>query len=126
MAPTVRSPFLSAVVSTCDRAELLRGALESLCHQTLAVDEFEVVLVDDGSSDATRDGALSFRSRLPIRYAFERNAALAAARNLGLFMARGEVLLFLDDDDVSDPGLLEAHVDAHRSRPEPEVAVLGY
>jgi glycosyltransferase involved in cell wall biosynthesis len=126
MTSTVRSPFLSAVVCTHDRAELLRRALESLCHQTLAVDEFEVVLVDDGSSDATRDVALSFRSRLPIRYAFQRNAGLAAARNLGVFMAHGEVLLFLDDDDLADPGLLEAHVHAHRCRPEPEVAVLGY
>jgi glycosyltransferase involved in cell wall biosynthesis len=126
MAPTSRSPFLSAVVCTHERAELLRRMLESLCHQTLALDAFEVVLVDDGSSDATREVALSFRSRLPLRYVYQRNAGLAAARNLGLFVARGEVLLFLDDDDLAEPGLLEAHVGAHRRRPEPEVAVLGY
>ncbi len=126
MAPSTRSPFLSAVIATYDRAELLRGTLESLCHQTLALDTFEVVLVDDGSKDATREIARSFGARLPLRYAYQRNAGLAAARNLGLFMARGEVLLFLDDDDVAGPGLLEAHVEAHRRRPEPEIGILGY
>jgi glycosyltransferase involved in cell wall biosynthesis len=126
MAPTSRSPFLSAVMCTLDRAELLRQALESLCHQALALDAFEIVLVDDGSTDATRQVALSFQSRLPLRYVYQRNAGLAAARNLGLFVARGEVLLFLDDDDLADPRLLEAHVEAHRRWPQPEMAVLGH
>jgi glycosyltransferase involved in cell wall biosynthesis len=126
MTSSSRSPFLSAVVCTHDRAALLRRMLESLCHQRLALDEFEVVLVDDGSTDATDEVARSFSSRLPLRYVYQRNAGLAAARNLGLFVARGEILLFLDDDDLADPRLLEAHAGAHRRRPEPEVAVLGY
>lgn len=126
MPGTSRRPFLSAIVSTYDRAELLRAMLESLCRQTLERDAFEVVLVDDGSQDATREVGLSFRSRLPLRYSYQRNAGLAAARNHGVFMARGEVLLFLDDDDLADPDLLEAHAERHRRAPEPEVGVLGF
>lgn len=125
-APGPSRPFLSAVVCTYDRAELLREMLESLCHQTLPRDAFEVVLVDDGSKDATRAVAHSFAARLPLRYAFQENAGLAAARNAGVAMARGEVLLLLDDDNLADPELLAAHAAAHRKRPEPETAVLGY
>jgi glycosyltransferase involved in cell wall biosynthesis len=124
MPTTSRRPFLSAIVCASDGAKLLAETLESLGRQGLERDAFEVVIVDDGSTDATREVALSFRSRLPLRYSFQRRAGLASARNHGLFMARGEILLFLDD--VADPGLLEAHVEAHRRMPEPEVAVLGH
>lgn len=120
------TPSLSAVVCTRDRAELLAGMLESLCRQTLDRDAFEVVLVDDGSQDATREVAEAYATRLPLRHAFQPSAGLAAARNNGVFMANGEVLLFLDDDDVADPGLLEAHLERHRRLPAPEIAVLGH
>jgi glycosyltransferase involved in cell wall biosynthesis/predicted O-methyltransferase YrrM len=121
-----RAPLLSAVVCTYDRAGLLRRMLESLCAQTLGQEDFEIVVVDDGSTDDTGQVVESFRARLPIRYSRQRNAGLASARNHGLFLARGQLLLFLDDDDVADPGLLEAHVAAHRRYPAPEVGVLGY
>jgi glycosyltransferase involved in cell wall biosynthesis len=114
------------VVCTHDRSDLLRQMLESLCTQTLPHDAFEVVLVDDGSRDATREVAHSFGARLPLRYSYQENAGLAAARNHGVFLARGDVLLFLDDDDLADPGLLEAHVETHRRMPEPMLAVLGH
>jgi glycosyltransferase involved in cell wall biosynthesis len=126
MPTNSRRPFLSAIVATFDRAELLADALESLCRQTLERDAFEVVVVDDGSRDETRETAASFRARLPLRYTYQRNAGLAAARNHGIFVARGEVLLFLDDDDLADPALLEAHAETHRRQPEPELGVLGY
>ena len=117
--------MLSAVVCTHERAGLLRRMLESLCSQSLPREQFEVVLVDDGSKDDTAEVARSFGSRLPLRYSYQRNSGLASARNHGLFLARGEVLLFLDDDDLAAPGLLEAHRRAHQRRPEPRFAVLG-
>jgi len=121
-----RTPFLSAVVCSSDRAEPLRQMLESLCRHTVQRDAFEVVLIDDGSSDGTREVALAFDARLPLRYSYQRKSGVASARNHGLFMARGEVLLFLDGDDVADPGLLEAHIEAHRRFPETEIGVLGH
>ncbi len=126
MSSTSQNPVLSAVVCTQDRAEPLRNMLESLCAQTLDRGAFEVVLVDDGSKDGTREVARAFEKRLPIRYSYQRNAGLASARNHGLFTARGELLLFLDDEDLADPRLLESHVRAHRRSPNPEVAILGH
>ncbi len=124
--PTLTSPLLSAVICTHDRAELLRLTLESLCHQTVAGDAFEVVIVDDGSTDGTREVVRAFESRLPLRYSYQRNAGLASARNHGVFLARGVITLFLDDGDVADPMLLEEHVETHRRFPERRFAVLGY
>jgi glycosyltransferase involved in cell wall biosynthesis/predicted O-methyltransferase YrrM len=122
----VDAPYLSAVICTYDRADMLRLTLESLCGQTLDQKAFEVVVVDDGSKDHTREVAHLFEARLPLRYSHQRNAGLASARNHGLFLSRGEVLLFLDDDDIADPGLLEAHCATHRRFPDPRYGVLGY
>ncbi len=90
MAPSTRSPFLSVIVTTCDRAALLSGALESLSRQTLERDAFEIVLVDDGSRDATPEVATAASARLPLRYSYQRNAGIASARNHGIFMARAQ------------------------------------
>ncbi len=126
MSEGARAPLLSAIVCSYDRAALLGGMLESLCGQTLPRDAFEVVLVDDGSTDGTGEVARAFEARLPLRYVHQENAGLAAARNRGVSLARGEVLLFLDDDDLADPGLLEAHVATHRRHPAKEIGVLGH
>ena len=119
-------PALSAVLVTRDRADLLRGALEGLCRQTLARSAFEVVLIDNGSADGTRDVAADFRPRLPLRYSRRRGGGVSPARNHGISLARGRILLFLDDGEVAGPDLLQAHFDAHARFPEPHVAVLGY
>jgi glycosyltransferase involved in cell wall biosynthesis len=121
-----QKPFLSAVVCTYNRADLLRQMLESLCRQTLDRKAFEIVLIDDGSSDNTGQVARAFESKLPLRYSHQRNAGLASARNHGLFLACGDILLFLDDDDVAHPGLLEAHCCSHRRFPQPHYGVLGF
>ena len=120
------APHLSAVLCTYNRADRLRQALESLSRQTLDRDSFEVALIDDGSSDGTRELARTFEPRLPLRYSRQRHAGLASARNHGIFLARGTIVLFLDDDDVAHPGLLEAHCEAHRRFPEPSCGVLGF
>ena len=126
MTATPQVPAVTALICTYNRAELLGLALESLSRQTLPRDQFEVVVVDDGSADETRNVVRTFEPRLPIRYTYQRNAGLASARNHGVWMARGEVLVLVDDDDVADPGLLEAHRDAHRRFPDPRNGVLGY
>ncbi len=117
---------LSALVCTYDRAELLRGTLESLCRQTLPAEEFEVVVVDDGSSDHTREVVAEFEGRLPLVGSYQRNAGLASARNHGIYLSSGEISLLVDDDDLADPELVERHVEAHRRHPAVNVAVLGH
>jgi glycosyltransferase involved in cell wall biosynthesis len=116
----------SILVCTYNRAPLLQNTLESLCQQKLSADEFEVIVVDDGSEDETRSIANAFASRLNFRYAYQRNSGLASSRNHALFLSQGDIVLLLDDDDVASPELLEEHCKTHRAYPQDNFAVLGY
>lgn len=118
-------PQISVVINTRNRAPYLQRALAALVAQTLPRDQFEVVVVDDGSSDATVQVVERFADMLPLRPVTLPPSGIAAARNVGIWLARAPVVLFLDDDDVADARLLEVHVEEHR-RLGPDVAVLGY
>jgi len=117
---------LSVILCTYGRASLLQMALASLVDQTLDKDSFEVVVIDDGSSDATREVANSFAGRLPLRYFYQKNAGLAAGKNHGIYAAKGRILFFFDDDDIATPGLLEEHLRSHQKYADESYAVLNY
>lgn len=117
---------LSVVISTFNRGDLLAEALESLTRQTLDTSEFEVVIINDGSSDNTREVVEGFSGRLPIRYIYQHNTGLASARNHGIFASQGNILLSFDDDDIAHPSLLEQHLETHHKYPDHRFAVLGY
>jgi glycosyltransferase involved in cell wall biosynthesis len=119
-------PLLSVVICTCNRAPLLAKVLESLCRQTLPVDKFEVVIINDGSTDDTEATAAAFAENLPLHYLYQRNAGLASGKNHGLFSSRGDIVFFLDDDDIASETLLEEHVKTHMEFPAEYYAVLGY
>lgn len=89
-------------------------------------EQFEVIVVDDGSTDNTQQVVDTFRSMLRIQYAYQENSGLASGKNHGLFLARGAIILFLDDDVVADSRLLEEHYRCHQEFPEQHYAVLGY
>jgi glycosyltransferase involved in cell wall biosynthesis len=95
----------SVVVPTYNRAADLRECLEALRAQTLDPGSFEVIVVDDGSTDETAAvvGELATTGRLDLRYLKHRNQGPAAARNLGIQEARAEVIAFTDDDCLPDP-----------------------
>jgi glycosyltransferase involved in cell wall biosynthesis len=116
---------ISAVIPTAGRAHLLRPALDSLARQTLAHDRYEVVVVDDGSTDDTVALCETMASEFQLRVLSTASAGISAAKNLGLFAARAPIVAFLDDDDVADPALLESHLRAHAEHPAETVAVLG-
>jgi len=92
--------FASVILCTYNRVHLLERTLRSLACQTVTPEQFEIVVVDDGSTDGT--AALCERAGRDLsnmRYvAVGKNLGLAAAGNRGLRSARGEVLLFIDDD----------------------------
>jgi len=119
-------PFISVIIPTFNRADLLAQSLESLVGQSLPNDLFEVVVIDDGSPDHTGEVCRSFARRLPLKYLKQNNSGISAAKNMGLFVSRGPLLLFFDDDDVADINLLKEHVHSHSLHPEENVAVLGY
>lgn len=118
--------MLSVVICTYNRAALLDKALGSLCKQTLPAHDFEVLIINDGSVDNTELVAAFYAAKLPLRHVYQRNAGLASAKNHGLFACRGDIVLFLDDDDIAAETLLEEHVKTHVEFPADHFAVLGY
>lgn len=122
----MHTPLISVILPTFNRADLLRGALSSYASQTLPRDDFQVVVIDDGSTDATPEVIRSFGARLNLRCLSTSHSGLAAAKNAGIAEAAAPILLFADDDDEADPHLLEEHIGSHRHHPEENLAVLGY
>lgn len=85
---TSSTPLISAILCTYNRAQLLQQALGALCAQTLGLDNFEVVVIDDGSTDDTRQVVDGFSPILNLRYAYQSNSGLASGKNHGLFLSR--------------------------------------
>jgi glycosyltransferase involved in cell wall biosynthesis len=108
----VSEPIVTLIVASLDGERYLHQALESAFAQDM--DSFEVVFVDDGSTDATASIARAF----PVRYIHQENAGLPSARNAGLAVARGAFVAFLDDDDVLPPDKLRIQSDYLRAHPE--------
>jgi glycosyltransferase involved in cell wall biosynthesis len=119
-------PQISVVIPTHERAALLERTLESFTAQSLPPSQFEIVVVDDGSEDSTPEVCARLAADLPLRYFRIEKAGTSAAKNLGLFASQAPLVLFFDDDDLADTGLLEAHIELHQTHPEANVAVLGY
>jgi glycosyltransferase involved in cell wall biosynthesis len=93
------TPRLSVVIPTFNRAGVVPGCLRALAAQTLDRDAFEVTVVDDGSRDDTPAVCASLGAALPgFRLLRQQNRGPAAARNAGLRVARGRVVVFTDDD----------------------------
>jgi GT2 family glycosyltransferase/peptidoglycan/xylan/chitin deacetylase (PgdA/CDA1 family) len=105
---------LSIVIATYNRRHLLARTLPTVLAQSWPAEDREVVVVDDGSTDRTVDLLGSFAATGRLRFLAQPNRGPAAARNAGLRVARGPLILFLDDDILCDPGLVAAHVAAHR------------
>jgi glycosyltransferase involved in cell wall biosynthesis len=120
-------PRISVLIATYDRPALLRGCLASFAEQTLDRSAFEVVLVDDGSSDPVVPALVDeMGDRLQIVGVRIRHAGRAAAKNLAAMLARAPVVLFFDDDDRATPNYLERHLAGHDARPAESVAILGH
>ncbi|MBI5099768.1 MAG: glycosyltransferase family 2 protein [Nitrospirae bacterium] len=117
---------LSVIICTFNRADYLKQVFQSLISQTLMREKYEIVVIDDGSSDNTKEVVASYIKAIPIKYFYQNNAGLASAKNHGVYASCGEILLFLDDDDIADPNLFGEHLKTHGNYPEKFYAVLGY
>ena len=107
---------VSIGICSRNRSATLEQVLLSLRDQTLGHDRFEVVLVDDGSTDDTAAMVSRVRSQVDyaLCYLWQPHSALASARNTGIRAARGQVMLYIDDDVMAHPRLLEEHLVVHR------------
>lgn len=107
------SPVASIVIPTFNRRERLSRVLSALSRQTVSPDTFEVVVVDDGSSDGTTEWLQAQRHAFQIQAHRQANSGPARARNAGVSAARGKYLVFIDDDVEPAPGLLHEHLRSH-------------
>lgn len=112
--PSIVPDLVSAVIPTYNRAYIVGRAIESVLRQTYQ--PVEVVVVDDGSTDDTRQLVESFGE--PVRYLYKPNGGVTAARNFGLRHIRGEFVGLLDSDDEWFPWKVEAQVRLLRAFPE--------
>jgi glycosyltransferase involved in cell wall biosynthesis len=103
------SPRVSVVIPAFDAENTVGAAISSVLWQTYR--DFEAVVADDGSTDAT--GAIAASFPAPVRVVTQSNRGVAAARNLGIAEARGELIAFCDADDVLLPGHLEALLEVY-------------
>jgi len=117
---------VSVVIPTRNRADLLDRVLDSFAQQSTPPTAFEVVVVDDGSTDGTADACRRTRDGLHVQYVWIARAGSAAAKNAGIAASRGRLVLLADDDDVADPDLVKEHLRVHEENPAVEVVALGY
>jgi glycosyltransferase involved in cell wall biosynthesis len=118
-------PTISVIVPTYNRKEVLLRALDAALNQTYPADRYEVLVVDDGSSDGTQEAVRPLVEAGRIRYHRQPNSGPAAARNAGIRLARGEIVLFIGDDIFVPPDLLDLHQARRAQFPAQDVAVLG-
>lgn len=115
-------PLLSVIVPAFNCAEFIEESLASIFSQ--GVDDIEVVVVDDGSTDATADIAAAFDPR--IRVLNNDHGGPAAARNLAVANVRSELLAFLDADDIWLPGKLSAQLQYLAGHPDARIVYGGF
>jgi glycosyltransferase involved in cell wall biosynthesis len=107
-------PQVSVIIPTYNRAGCLREAVDSVLSQELS--GFELIVVDDGSTDATPQLLREYGGSL--RVLRQENRGVSAARNAGIAASRGELIAFLDSDDIWLSGKLACQVDFFRQNPE--------
>lgn len=105
---------ISVVVPTYNRREIVSRSLQTLFAQDFPSSQFEVIVVVDGSTDGTAEALRALTPGCRFRVIEQENRGLAGARNTGFRAAESDLVLFLDDDMRCDPGLVSAHVKAHR------------
>jgi len=114
---------LSVMIPTRNRSSLLRKLLESLKKQTCSQDEFEIIIVDNGSTDETKTVAETFFSEFKhIKYFFEEKPGLHEGRHRGLKESSSDILVYCDDDIEPLPTWLEAKKESFK---DPDVVLVG-
>ncbi len=103
-----KTPLVSVVIPTYNRAGLLTEAVESVIAQTFQ--DWELIVVDDGSTDSTKERIARFDDTR-IRYLGQDNRGVSHARNRGAEMARGAWIAFLDSDDLWKPRKLQRQME---------------
>ena len=105
---------ISVVIPTFNRRKIVVRTVEALLTQNLRSAAYEVIVVVDGSTDGTAGALRSMQPSCRFRVIEQQNRGPSAARNTGYRLAAADLVLFLDDDMLTDPGLVEAHISANK------------
>ncbi|MBU1446335.1 glycosyltransferase family 2 protein [Patescibacteria group bacterium] len=119
---------VTVIIPTYNRCELLKDNLKRLQNQSFVKSEYEIVVVNDGSTDDTekvvKQAALN--SKVHIEYLYQKNQGQGIARNYALRFARGKIVIFIGDDMLVLPDFIKQHMKFHRKHLAPNAAVLGF
>lgn len=106
--------FISVIVPAYNAESTIKECLSALTKQTVPQSDYEIIVVDDGSTDKTSEIAQQF----PVVYLREENQGPAMARNLGAQVAKGEIILFTDSDCIPEPDWIESMLIPFATEPE--------
>lgn len=101
--------MVSVIIPTYNRAYVIKKSIDSVLSQTYS--DFELIIVDDGSTDNTKDIIEAYKDSR-IKYVYQENSGACAARNNGVLLAKGEYIAFHDSDDTWLPDKLEKQIQA--------------
>lgn len=113
--------MLTAIICTYNRAKYIGNLLESIAANDLSKSEYEILLVDNNCTDNTREICEAFASAhkdVNFRYVVEPEQGLSAARNKGIKEAKGDIIVYIDDDALIDPPYLRTYAEWFASHPE--------
>lgn len=119
----------SIIIPTHNRSEKLAQCIRVLREQDFDKSQFEIVVVDDGSKDDTQKVLAGLQKEvapISLRFFYQQNKGQGTARNFGIEQAHGEIILFIGDDIVATPQLLQKHDELHKTHGEETSAVLGF
>jgi glycosyltransferase involved in cell wall biosynthesis len=109
---------LTIQMCTYNRKDLLLKALDALFNQNYPKDRYEIILVDDGSTDGTGEAVSNLKSDCNLKYIYQDNSGLAVGRNKGITQAKGRIVLFVDDDIIASERLVKEHIVTHDVYPK--------
>lgn len=117
---------LSVIIPTYNRSEILQECLLKLSQQTLSASDYEILVINDGSTDDTHNIISRLQIKYELRYFQQPNRGPAAARNKGIKEAKGNILLFFGDDMLAESNLLGKHLVMHKDFDNPKESILGF
>lgn len=115
-------PVITVLMATRNCADILEGVLDSYTRLAAPPDGWQVVIVDNGSTDSTPEVVRRFADRLPVTYVLEPQAGKSRAVNAGLRRVTGDLILFTDDDILPPAGWLRQYSAAAASQPDYDVS----